>query len=428
MATSLGSFAMRGSHLTISRNCTVRRAGDSEKLETCPRKMGSLQDDLDSPHHHHHQSDPVDCRITSPAVGELIGTVPAKENPHRKPPGCSCACPDCNPASCQDSGYLSLLSQPSLLIDEEGDLVPDADHRARSSPEGRGCTGGQPCKCTLGKGMEDPTSITRVHSVTANTRLENKPVNPPAGLKGLPALQAGWTACQVVDHEKDQLKETLQEQECNVKNLIGRKMGLEYVDICKELLDRGVPQLLKIIQGFLPPTDLLICAKVSKTWRRIIFDNKTRRQLLKEASHLQKGSAANLAGERTIRRYTVSRGALSSVQRVGVNSPQKSSLQTFSPVKLNPNSQNWIRNQRIVKTLKWDETLKTCPLCNSAARFMPHEQRAVCINGSCSYDYCTLCFHTFHGSKDCACRHFRKRSQLQPQAGSKRSKRNLKRL
>ncbi|GCB76280.1 hypothetical protein scyTo_0019118 [Scyliorhinus torazame] len=416
-----------GSYLTISRNCTVRGAGDSERLDTCPRKMGSLLGDLDSPHRHH-QSESADCRITSSAVGELVGTVPAKENPDRKPPGCSCACPDCNPALCQDSGYLSLLSQPSLLIDEEGHLDPDSDRQARSSAEGRGCTGGQPCKCTLGKGMEDPTSIARVHCVTANPRLENKPVNPPAGLKGLPALQAGWTACQVVDHEKDQLKETLQEQDCNVKNLIGRKMGLEHVNICKELLDRGVLEPLKIIQGFLPPTDLLICAKVSKTWRRIIFDNKTRRQLLKEASHLQKWSADNVAGDRTIRRYTVSRGALSSVQRVGVNSPQKSSLQTFSPVKLNPNSRNWIRNQRIVKTLKWDETLKTCPQCNSAARFMPHEQRAVCSNWSCSYDYCSLCFHTFHGSKDCACRHFRKRSQLQPQAGSKKSKRNLKRL
>ncbi|XP_078086759.1 F-box only protein 5 [Mustelus asterias] len=466
---------------TTFQACAVSSTGDVEKVETCRRMKSSLQHDSDCLHHCHN-SESADFTVTSSAVGELSGTETPKANPHLKPPGCFCDSSDCNHILSRDSGYhsrdsgyhsrdssyhsrdsgyhsrdsgyhsrdsgyhsrdsgylsrdsgylsrdssyLSPLNQPSLLVEKEEQLVPDGNHQAGNSSEGRECTGEQPWNWTLGKEMEDPTTLSSAHSVVANLKLEEKAVGPPekscvpAEWKMLPALEAGWAACQAVDREKGKQKETIQGQNCNVKKLIGKKMGLEYVDICKELLHSGVPALLKKIQGYLPPTDLLICAKVSKTWKRIIFGNKTRRQFLKEVSHSERMSAAD--------RYTVSRGALTAVQRVGTNSPQKSSIQASSPAKLKPSSKNWMRNQQLVKKLKPEETLKTCPMCSSLARFLSYEQRAICSSEHCSYDYCSLCFNTYHGSKECARRRFRKRSQLQPQAGSKKSKQNLKRL
>ncbi|XP_078413753.1 F-box only protein 5-like [Cetorhinus maximus] len=436
----------RVSLLTTSRNCTGSRtcSGDSENVEICSRKTGSLQHESDCPRHCH-KTESVDSsvngRITSSAEGELSDAVTAKHNPRSKPPGCSCGSSNCNPTLSQDSGYLSqdsgcssLLSQSSLLVEEEENLVQDGDRRARSSSESPACDGEQSWDWPSGKELEDPTAIPHVHGVAVNPSLKAKPVNlpekncVPVEWEKLPALKAGWAACHIVDQEEGKLKETSQEQDFNIINLIGRKMGLEHVDIWKELFHRGFPALLKKIMRFLPLTVLLKCVKVSKTWRKIVFGDKTRSQFLKESSRLQKWSAADVQVDRPFRRYTVSRGALSSVQRVGVNSPLKSLIQTDSPAKLNPSSHNWIRNQRLVRILKWDETLKTCPLCTSPAKFLPYEQRAICSSEHCSYDYCSMCFNAFHGSKDCARRHFRKRSQLQPQAGSKKSKQNLKRL
>ncbi|XP_041063674.1 F-box only protein 5-like [Carcharodon carcharias] len=444
--TPLDSFDMRCinrvSLLTTSWSRTC--SGDSETVEICSRKTGSLQRESDRLHHCH-EAESVDSsvngRITSSAEGELSDAVTAKHNPRYKPPGCPCGSSDCNPTLSQDSGYLSqdsgsssLLSQSSLLVEEEENLVQGGDRRARSSSESRACGGEQSWDWTSGKEPEDPTAIPHVHSAAVNPSLEVAPVNlpdkncVPVEWGNLPALKAGWAACHIVDHDEGKLKETSQEQNFNVINLIGRKMGLEHVDIWKELSQRGFPHLLKKIMRFLPLTVLLKCVKVSKTWRNIVFGDKTRSQFLKEASRSQKWSAADIQGDGPIRRYTVSRGALSSVQRVGVKSPLKSLIQTDSLAKLNPNSHNWIRNQRLVRILKWDETIKTCPLCTSPAKFLPCEERAICSSEHCSYDYCSLCFNAFHGSKDCTRRHFRKRSQLQPQAGSKKSKQNLKRL
>ncbi|XP_067901677.1 F-box only protein 5-like isoform X2 [Heterodontus francisci] len=455
MTAPLDPFDMRysscASHLSPCPHSTLSRtrSAGGDKVETRSRKAGSQQQDSDCPDHHRCTQSPdfcSDARIRSSTADERSGAVPAKHNPHHKLAGCSCGPSDCDPTlsqdsgyQSQDSGYFSLLNQSPLPVEDKGNLVLDDDHRTRDPPEGQACDGEQPQEWTSGD-EEDSAVVVPTHSVVEGPRLEAKPVSPRkkqlafAKWQLLPALQVGWAVCQSMGRvkgrlsvDKSLLKETLQGQVFSIENLIGRKMGLEYVDIWKELSVRGFPELLKKMLRLLSGVDLLNCVKVSKTWRRIIFDDKTASQILK-SSRLRRISAADLLSDAGTRRNTVSRGVLSSVQCVGLHSSQKSSTQPSSPAKLSSASQKSIRHQQLVKTLKWDETLKTCPMCASSAKYLPSQQRAICSRENCSYDYCSLCFCAFHGSKDCGSRHFKNSSKIQPQAGSKKSKRNLKRL
>ncbi|XP_059504814.1 F-box only protein 5 [Stegostoma tigrinum] len=440
-------------HTSHRSSCTMSStcSDDGDNMKACCRKAGSLQRDSMFLQHCPDTESPescIDARITSSANGKLTVAVPTEQNTQPKPMGCSYGSSESNPNLLLDGGhlssdsgylsldnsYLSLLNQSSFSVEEEGNLAQDSDHRIGGSSEGQACEGEQPS----GKEVEVLAAILPTQNQAGNPRLEAKPREKTLTLtkwQQLPALQVGWAVCHSMGRikgklrmDKSLLKETLRGQVFTVENLIGRKMGLEYVDIWKELVDRGFPDLLKKILRFLPLPSLLNCIKVSKTWRRIILDDKRASQLLRTALHLQRSSAADCLGDTTIRRNAVSRGVLSSVQCVGVNSPQKCSTQPSSPVKPNRLSQRSIRHQQVVKTLKWDETLKTCPLCASPAKFSSCEERAVCSNENCSYDYCSLCFDTFHGSKDCARRQYRSLFKSQPQAGSKKSKRNLKRL
>ncbi|XP_060686766.1 F-box only protein 5 [Hemiscyllium ocellatum] len=437
-------YTSRVSHWSNCLSCTVSSAcsNDNDNMKARSWKTGSLQRDSNCPQHCPNTGSPdssIDARISSSAVDKLTVAVPSEPQP--KLVVCSYVTSESNlnlsPDSgllSPDSGYLSQLNQSSLSVEEEGNLVQDGDHRIGGSSEDLAHEGEQ----LSGKKVEDPATASPTQNRTGDPGLEAKPSEKNLALtkwQRLPALQVGWAVCQSMGRvkgklrvDKSLLKETLRGQVFTVDNLIGRKMGLEYVDIWKELLDRGFPNLLKIILRFLTLPNLLNCVKVSKTWKRIVYDDKRASQLLRNALHLQRLSGADSLGDTAVRRNVVSRGVLSSVQRVGVSSPQKCLTQPSSPVKLNRVSQRSIRHQQVVKTLKQDETLKTCPLCASPAIFTPCEERAICSNANCSYDYCSLCFDTFHGSKECARRHYRNHSKSQPQAGSKKSKRNLKRL
>uniref|UniRef100_UPI00398EBBC7 F-box only protein 5 n=1 Tax=Pristiophorus japonicus TaxID=55135 RepID=UPI00398EBBC7 len=449
-------YTGRPSHLAACPTSGMSSAcpGGSGNMEAHPGKAGSLQWGPDCPHHRR-CTEPLDCAtdagVASLAADGLGGTACGAR---RDPPGCSCG-PSCG-CGCadsqdsgylsQDSGYLSPLNQSVLSAEDEGTLAPGGE----LSAEGRAGNGEQPWDWTSGDDEEEeeeekkaPADVLSARSVAEGPGLEAKPASPHKKSPGLskwhllPALQVGWAVCQSMGRARgkpgvDQslLKQTLLGQTFSIENLIGRKMGLERVDIWKELSERGFPLLLSKLLRFLSGADLLNCVKVSKTWRKIISDDRRASQSLKKASRLRRVSAADSLGDTATRRNTVSRGALSSVQRVGLNSPRKNSAprQPLGLATPGNASQKSIRHQQVVKTLKWDETLKICPQCASPAKFFSCQQRAVCSSERCSYDYCSLCFCAYHGSKDCVRRHFINCSKSQPQAGSKKSKRNLQRL
>ncbi|XP_062911031.1 F-box only protein 5 [Mobula hypostoma] len=303
-----------------------------------------------------------------------------------------------------DSGYSSLLSVSSLAGEEDGSLTPKGGlgaerHRDRSL--------GAEEEAAPWSGAQEPSGE----------------VPTPRQWHLLPALQVVRAACQNVRQAKG-----LHPGGCSpargqvfpIDRLIGRKMGLQHVDIWAELWERGVPDILRRILRFLSPADLLCCVKVCKMWKRIICSDRRANQTLKKASRLQKMEASK-------RENVASRGTLVSIQHQSGDRVVPKLRPTRQP-KVGGDSQKSIRHQQVVKTLRQDEVLKMCPLCSSPARFLHYQERAVCTSVFCAYDYCSLCLSSFHGSKSCIRHSFHSGSRAQAAAGSRRSKQNLRRL
>jgi len=73
-----------------------------------------------------------------------------------------------------------------------------------------------------------------------------------------------------------------------------------------------------------------------------------------------------------------------------------------------------------------DEKLQKCPQCRKPAKCLPVQDRGLCQNPDCGYDYCTKCSYEFHGSKECA--PIASKKTKTSTIGTKKSKKNLKRL
>ncbi|XP_027959166.1 F-box only protein 5 isoform X2 [Eumetopias jubatus] len=195
----------------------------------------------------------------------------------------------------------------------------------------------------------------------------------------LPALHFAKMVCSTlkknakqnpkIDGEK--LKEFISSENFKLQNIIGRKMGLECVDILSELFRRGLRHLLANILTQLNDMDLINMSKVSTTWKKILEDDKGAFQLYNKA-----------------------------IQRVTV-----------------------------AKTLKGNESLKACIRCNSPAKYDCYLQRAICKREGCGFDYCTRCLCNYHTTKECSNSKPLKASyKIGPLPGTKKSKKNLRRL
>uniref|UniRef100_A0A452QW60 F-box protein 5 n=1 Tax=Ursus americanus TaxID=9643 RepID=A0A452QW60_URSAM len=195
----------------------------------------------------------------------------------------------------------------------------------------------------------------------------------------LPALHFAKVVCSTlkknakrnpkIDWEK--LKEFISSENFKLQNIIGRKMGLECVDILSELFRRGLRHLLANILTQLNDMDLINVSKVSTTWKKILEDDKGAFQLYNKA-----------------------------IQRVTV-----------------------------AKTLKENESLKACIRCNSPAKYDGYLQRAICKREGCGFDYCTRCLCNYHTTKECSNGKPLKASyKISPLPGTKKSKKNLRRL
>ena len=67
-----------------------------------------------------------------------------------------------------------------------------------------------------------------------------------------------------------------------------------------------------------------------------------------------------------------------------------------------------------------------CPQCRSASKQL-NLRRAECTNSKCRFDFCSSCFKSWHEG-ECERQRSPKRPSKELTAGSKRSKKNLKRL
>lgn len=220
-------------------------------------------------------------------------------------------------------------------------------------------------------------------------------------------------------------------ENCGLHNVIGGKMGLEFADILSGLLRKNMRHILARILGLLGDCDLISCKKVSRTWQKIICQDKMALRRCREAERRQREYGRPMGS--LSRDFTLSRVVFSCMQGVA-------STPIHKAVKKVPCQTNGVQNTRssrfqqfyqVAKSLKQDESLRACVLCGSPARFDDAMQRAVCTRLSCAFDCCTMCQLPFHSSDPCrsTVRSFSSNSSQRTLiAGSARSKRNVRRL
>ncbi|KAM7385337.1 hypothetical protein PAMP_001425 [Pampus punctatissimus] len=230
--------------------------------------------------------------------------------------------------------------------------------------------------------------------------------------------------------------------------VIGGQMGRDYIDVFSSLLSRNMRTILTNILALLGDMDLISCKKVSRTWRRIICEDKAALSRCQRAEQALRESKSSLrqSGSGLTRDVTVSRVVLSCMQTLSSSSTPSSSSSSSTPGcgvnkrtslvhKGSTSNSQCTRFEGFMQAancLKQHESLRQCKRCGSPAKHTAESQRAICTRISCLFDFCTCCQEAFHGSTPCRVvqpRHHFPTSKTTPVIpGSARSKRNIRRL
>ncbi|XP_016071424.1 PREDICTED: F-box only protein 5 isoform X2 [Miniopterus natalensis] len=304
----------------------------------------------------------------------------------------------------EDSGYFS-FSQKSGLDEQEEASLPLEENFSDS-----------PQSCLL--------------------QIQSPDQNPKKNL--LPALHFAKVVCSTLkknskrNHKIDWEKLKEYNGGSRLQQIIGRKMGLECVDILSELFRRRLRHLLANILAQLSDMDLINVSKVSTTWKKILEDDKGALQLYNKAIQRVTEKNIKFSSDALTREYVMFRTSLASVQKSAAHTHPRND----APSKLSdPSDQKGSSYSRhnefseVAKTLKNNESLKPCVRCNSPAKYDCYLQRAVCKREGCGFDYCTRCLCDYHTAKDCLNGKPLKAScKIDPLPGTKKSKKNLRRL
>ncbi|PKK34423.1 F-box protein 43 [Columba livia] len=218
--------------------------------------------------------------------------------------------------------------------------------------------------------------------------------------------------------------------------LIGKKMGLEKLDILTELKYRNLKHVLAIVLDALTVESLCSIWKVSKNWREIIVQDKNadkRRKLY--IKHLKEEAEEHLlkAEDAATRLNVLNRSALRPVQ-AQARTPvvqTSTSYAELTPRRCSSVPHSTSRQNeyiKVAKTLFTDEALKPCPRCQYPAKYQLVKKRGLCSREACGFEFCILCLHAFHGSKECTSLSAKQNNKKDALPGSAQSKRNLKRL
>ncbi|XP_076188271.1 F-box only protein 43 [Aptenodytes patagonicus] len=218
--------------------------------------------------------------------------------------------------------------------------------------------------------------------------------------------------------------------------LIGKKMGLEKLDILTELKYRNLKHVLSIVLDALTVESLCSIWKVSKNWREIIVQDKSadkRRKLYIKHLKEEAGEYFLKAEDAATRLNVLNRSALRPVQAQArtpiVQTPP--SYTELTPRRCSSVPHSTTRQEeyiKVAKTLFTDEALKPCPRCQYPAKYQLVKKRGLCSRKACAFEFCILCLHAFHGSKECNSLSAKWKNKKDAPPGSAQSKRNLKRL
>ncbi|XP_023376789.1 regulator of G-protein signaling 22 isoform X2 [Pteropus vampyrus] len=230
--------------------------------------------------------------------------------------------------------------------------------------------------------------------------------------------------------------------QCVLAGLIGKKMGVEQLDILTELKCRNLKHILAMVLDSLTAESLCSVWKVSRNWREIIVQdkkaNRRRKFYIAQLKTDSEGAILNVQDAAT-RLHLLNRSALRSVQaQARIPGSQKEQVSTFSPwgEVLTPIASSSVTHShskqeeyvKVAKTLFIDEALKPCPRCQSPAKYQPYKKRGLCSRRTCGFDFCVLCLCAYHGSEECSRGTANPRNRKDALPGSAQSKRNLKRL
>ncbi|NXF02779.1 FBX43 protein, partial [Smithornis capensis] len=215
--------------------------------------------------------------------------------------------------------------------------------------------------------------------------------------------------------------------------LIGKKMGLEKLDILTELKDRNLKHVLAIVLDALTVESLCSIWKVSKNWREIVVQDKSadkRRKLYIKQLKEDDGEYLLKTEDAATRLNILNRSALRPVQ-AQARTPvlQTPPLHTeLTPSNTSNSTSRQEEYLKVAKTLYTDEALKPCPRCQYPAKYQLVKKRGLCSREACAFEFCILCLHAFHGSKECNSLSAKRKNKKDAPPGSAQSKRNLKRL
>uniref|UniRef100_A0A8C5SUY1 F-box only protein 43 n=1 Tax=Laticauda laticaudata TaxID=8630 RepID=A0A8C5SUY1_LATLA len=274
---------------------------------------------------------------------------------------------------------------------------------------------------------------------------ESKCVSPNFGnLSKTPALQVIYEIFMQTRNKRTDKKGLLKKLDGDnlfvlkyiVAQLIGKKMGIEKLDILTELKDRDLKHILATILDILTVESLCSMWKVSKNWREIVVHdkhaNRRRKLYIKQLRVDAKGCLLNM--ENAAGKFMVTRYALRPIQAQAksvVLQMHSSCNEPLTATQHSPNLQSRSKQEAYIKvaqTLFSDEALKPCPRCQCPAKYQSLKKRGFCSREDCAFDFCVLCLCAFHGSRDCSSLSSMRQNKKDALPGSAKSKRNLKRL
>ncbi|KFO35236.1 F-box only protein 43, partial [Fukomys damarensis] len=230
--------------------------------------------------------------------------------------------------------------------------------------------------------------------------------------------------------------------QCVLAGLIGKKMGIEQLDILSELKYRNLKHILTMVLDSLTEESLYSVWKVSRNWREIVVQdkkaNRRRKYYITQLKANSEGAVLNVEDAAT-RLHLLNRSALRSVQaQARTPISQKEQVPTVSPwgEVLTPVASSSLTHLsckqeeyfKVARTLFIDEALKPCPRCQSPAKYQPYKKRGLCSRTACGFDFCVLCLCAYHGSEECSKGTAKPRNRKDALPGSAQSKQNLKRL
>ncbi|NXA14108.1 FBX5 protein, partial [Sapayoa aenigma] len=210
-----------------------------------------------------------------------------------------------------------------------------------------------------------------------------------------------------------------------LRNLIGKKMGLDRIDILAELFQKNLKHILANILRHLSEVDLINFARVSTTWQKILQEDKWIFQMYNKAVK-NLSNDTKVPEDAATRDYVLYRVSLASIQKA---TPPKILNKKSTRSKASKNHSRLEEFSEAARTLKNTESLKVCHRCGSPAKYDSYLQRATCNRESCGFDFCTKCMCSYHRSSDCTSgKPLKASSTPGPLPGTKKSKQNLKRL